>query len=122
MIPSIVARQTRETLLDYLRTTFDFSDAGFSKTFYEFLDSPEGLFRGPYVDVRLPFRNVSPVPPALSRFDHSSIRIGISTAPFSCYGRRTGASGATTKPTPCATSCSTSCTPTTAPRAATSPA
>lgn len=56
MIPSIVARQVRETVLDYLRTTFGLADGEFEGELFEFLDGEGGLFKGPYVDVRLPFR------------------------------------------------------------------
>jgi DEAD/DEAH box helicase domain-containing protein len=56
MIPSIVARQTRETVLDYLRTTFSLSDPVVEQALFSFLDSKEGMFRGPFLDVRLPFR------------------------------------------------------------------
>ena len=57
MIPSVVARQVRETVLDYLRTTFALADSEFERALFDFLDSEEGLFKGPYVDIRLPFRN-----------------------------------------------------------------
>ncbi|HYD48274.1 MAG TPA: DEAD/DEAH box helicase, partial [Terriglobales bacterium] len=56
MIPSVVARQVRDTILDYLGTTFDLADEEFSRSLFAFLDGPEGLFKGPYIDVRLPFR------------------------------------------------------------------
>ncbi len=56
MIPSIVARQVRETIRDYLETTFALADPDFERALFDFLDSEAGLFKGPYVDVRLPFR------------------------------------------------------------------
>ena len=56
MIPSVVARQVRETVLDYLRTTFDLADNGFEAALFDFLGSDEGLFKGPYIDIKLPFR------------------------------------------------------------------
>lgn len=59
MIPTVVARQVRETVLDYLRTTFALTDDRFADALFGFLDSPAGLFRGPYVDVRLPFRKAA---------------------------------------------------------------
>lgn len=52
----MLADQLRETALDYLRTTFHLSDAEFESRLFQFLDGEEGMFRGPYVDVRLPFR------------------------------------------------------------------
>jgi len=65
MIPTVVARQVRETILDYLRTTFALADDRVADALFGFLDSPAGLFRGPYVDVRLPFRKAeegAPIP------------------------------------------------------------
>jgi len=59
MIPSIVARQTRETVLDYLRTTFSLSEVDVEKALFEFLDGPRGMFRGSFVDLRLPFRKAT---------------------------------------------------------------
>jgi DEAD/DEAH box helicase domain-containing protein len=59
MIPTVVARQTRETVLDYLRTTFALADDRFADALFGFLDAPGGLFRGPYLDVRLPFRKAT---------------------------------------------------------------
>ena len=59
MIPSVVARQVRETILDYLRTTFALADAEFADALFAFLDGEEGLFKGPYLDVRLPFKKAA---------------------------------------------------------------
>ena len=56
MIPSAVAREARENLLDYLQTTYGLTDPDFEAALFEYLSGPEGLFRGPYLDVRLPFR------------------------------------------------------------------
>ncbi len=60
MIPSVLAREVRASLVDYLRTTFAFSDAAFESALFAHLEGPEGLFRGPYVDIRLPFRKAAP--------------------------------------------------------------
>lgn len=56
MTPSVVARQVRETILDYLRTTFALADESFETSLFAFLDGDNGLFKGPYLDIRLPFR------------------------------------------------------------------
>ncbi len=56
MIPSAVAREARENLLDYLQTTYGLTDERLEQALLEFLGGPDGVFRGPYVDVRLPFR------------------------------------------------------------------
>ena len=58
MIPTAVAREARENLLDYLRTTYALADSDFERALFKYLSGPEGLFRGPYLDVRLPFRQV----------------------------------------------------------------
>lgn len=55
MIPSAVAREARENVLDYLRTTFALKDPVLERELIAFLDGPDGMFRGPYLDVRLPF-------------------------------------------------------------------
>ena len=57
MLPASVAEQTRSTLLAYLRTTFGFRDAALERALFAFLSDPAtGLFRGPFLDLRLPFR------------------------------------------------------------------
>jgi DEAD/DEAH box helicase domain-containing protein len=57
MLPASVAEQTRSTLLAYLRTTFGFRDAALERALFAFLTDPAtGLFRGPFLDLRLPFR------------------------------------------------------------------
>ncbi len=56
MNPFVLSRQVQQTLLDYLKTTFHLSDRAFERQLFDFLESPEGMFCGPYVDVRLPFR------------------------------------------------------------------
>ncbi|MBL4771894.1 MAG: DEAD/DEAH box helicase, partial [Planctomycetes bacterium] len=58
MLPTIVAREARENLLDYLRATFGLKDEEFERVLFEHLSGGDGLFRGPYLDVRLPFRQV----------------------------------------------------------------
>lgn len=60
MIPSVVVGQVRSVVFDYLRTTFDLADADFERALFDCLDGPDGLFKGPYVDVRLPFRKAGP--------------------------------------------------------------
>lgn len=66
MIPLTVAAEIKETILDYLITTFNFQDQAVEQALLEFLqNSDSGLFKGPYVHLRLPFRRASsdvPVP------------------------------------------------------------
>jgi DEAD/DEAH box helicase domain-containing protein len=60
MLPLTVAHQLRGTLLDYLRTTFGFKDAQLEQALFAHLTHPtHGLFKGPFVDVRLPFREAT---------------------------------------------------------------
>ncbi len=56
MIPAVVAEQIRASVLDYLQTTFNLSDPEVEGALFDFLTGPDGLFKGPYVDLRLPFR------------------------------------------------------------------
>lgn len=57
MIPLIVADELRRTIVDYLETTFAFRDEATAEALRQFLLDPEhGIFRGPYLNVRLPFR------------------------------------------------------------------
>lgn len=59
MIPSLVAGEIRRALVDYLATTFSLSDDDVREALADFLTDPhQGIFRGPYVRVRTPFRAV----------------------------------------------------------------
>jgi DEAD/DEAH box helicase domain-containing protein len=65
MIPALVAAEVRETLLDYLRTTWALSDRELERALFSFLESDRrdggtGIFQGPYLRLRLPFE---PAPP-----------------------------------------------------------
>lgn len=57
MIPSVVSTQLQATIRDYLRTTFSLRDRVYEQALLSVLgDRERGLFKGPYVDLRLPFR------------------------------------------------------------------
>ncbi|CAM3786081.1 DEAD/DEAH box helicase [Smaragdicoccus niigatensis] len=57
LLPTSQAASIRDSLLDYLGTTFSLADVDARNALEEFLQHPEtGLFRGPYVRLRLPFR------------------------------------------------------------------
>jgi DEAD/DEAH box helicase domain-containing protein len=62
MIPYTIAEEIRSTLLDYLTTTFSFQDQAVEQALLDFLapqqpgNAGEGLFKGPYISLRLPFR------------------------------------------------------------------
>ena len=57
LLPSRQAAQIRAGLVDYLTTTFALSDEEARSALRAFLDDPDnGIFRGPYVRARVPFR------------------------------------------------------------------
>ena len=57
MRPSIVAEELRRTITDYLATTFALTDEREREALAAFLDDPkDGIFRGPYLRIRTPFR------------------------------------------------------------------
>ena len=65
MIPLTLAAEIRDTLLDYLTTTFNFQNHAVEEALLAFLtgrDGGPGMFRGPYVHLRLPFRRILPDP------------------------------------------------------------
>ena len=55
MIPSVVATQLQDSLVDYIQATLAFDDVDFDNAFADHLRGPEGLFRGPYLRLGLPF-------------------------------------------------------------------
>ncbi len=61
MIPSLVVTEIRQALVEYLATTFALSDDDTRDALSKFLtEAGEGIFRGPYLRVRSPFRQVGP--------------------------------------------------------------
>ena len=60
LLPSAQAREIREGLLDYLTTTFALADPDAQLALTEFLsDREHGIFKGPYLRLRLPHRRLS---------------------------------------------------------------
>ncbi|WP_424185357.1 DEAD/DEAH box helicase [Actinokineospora sp. G85] len=56
MLPSLIAGELQTALTKYLGTTFALADEDVRERLETFLTSPEdGIFRGPYVRLRLPF-------------------------------------------------------------------
>lgn len=66
MIPLTIAEEIRSTLLDYLTTTFSFQDQAVEQALLDFfvpqqpVHAGEGLFKGPFISLRLPFRKADP--------------------------------------------------------------
>jgi DEAD/DEAH box helicase domain-containing protein len=57
MLPTVVSSEIERALFDYLQTTFRLQDKSLEAALFAFLrDGETGMFRGPYLDVRLPFR------------------------------------------------------------------
>ncbi|KYF78234.1 hypothetical protein BE11_12325 [Sorangium cellulosum] len=55
MIPHLVAAEIRETLLDYLRSTWQLADRDLERALLAFLSGERGMFKGPWVRLGLPF-------------------------------------------------------------------
>ena len=50
------AYEIKESVLAYLKATFNFQDKKVYKAFFDFINHPiEGLFKGPYISLKLPF-------------------------------------------------------------------
>ncbi|GIL33998.1 DEAD/DEAH box helicase [Phycicoccus sp. DTK01] len=57
LLPTLVATDVRGGLVDYLTTTFALADPEAAQALGTFLDDPhDGMFKGPYARLRLPFR------------------------------------------------------------------
>lgn len=57
LLPTVQAGEIRDGLLDYLTTTFALADPDAQLALADFLsDRQHGIFRGPYLRLRLPFR------------------------------------------------------------------
>jgi len=55
VIPSVVSEQVQTGVEDFLRTTFPITNPFFAGALERLLESPNGLFRGPYLTIKLPF-------------------------------------------------------------------
>ncbi|NCC60076.1 MAG: DEAD/DEAH box helicase [Verrucomicrobiae bacterium] len=56
MIPSVIARQVRQGIADFLRTTYPPAEPFFEGVVERLLADPEAVFKGPYITLKLPFR------------------------------------------------------------------
>ncbi|MED5374279.1 MAG: DEAD/DEAH box helicase [Myxococcota bacterium] len=66
MIPSVVARQLQDNLLDYVGATLALSDAAVDDALQAHLAGKNGLFAGPYLRLGLPFASApADAPPVL---------------------------------------------------------
>jgi DEAD/DEAH box helicase domain-containing protein len=61
MLPLQQAYEVQHSILEYLKATFSFKDRAVHDAFYQFITHPgEGIFKGPYVSLKLPFVNAGP--------------------------------------------------------------
>ncbi len=56
MIPSIVARQLKDGLTEYLETTFPISNEFFKDSMKNFIEEKGQIFKDPYISIKLPFK------------------------------------------------------------------
>lgn len=60
MLPLQQAYEVQHSILEYLKATFSFKDRAVHEAFYRFVtDSEDGIFKGPYVSLKLPFVKAS---------------------------------------------------------------
>jgi DEAD/DEAH box helicase domain-containing protein len=56
MLPLQQAYEVQHSILEYLKATFSFKDKTVHEAFYKFVtDEEDGIFKGPYVSLKLPF-------------------------------------------------------------------
>ncbi|MCP2243347.1 DEAD/DEAH box helicase [Lentzea aerocolonigenes] len=61
MRPTLEARGLKESLLQYLSTTYALTDEGARESLHRFLgDETSGMFRGPFLRIRTPFTTADP--------------------------------------------------------------
>lgn len=56
MLPLQQAFEVKESILEFIRTMYEFKDSDVQKSFYEFIEDPHhGLIKGPYISLKAPF-------------------------------------------------------------------
>jgi DEAD/DEAH box helicase domain-containing protein len=64
MLPSQVAAQLKQSVIDFLQTTFAFTNPDLRVALEHFAgDRSAGLFKGPYISLRLPYKHAAPESP-----------------------------------------------------------
>lgn len=56
MLPAVISREIEQGIKSFLRTTFPSATPVFARTLESLLDDPGSVFKGPYYQLRLPFR------------------------------------------------------------------
>lgn len=62
MLPSILARQLKRGIGDYIETTFPMTNEPFKGSIHNMLNTKNSVYHEPYVSVRLPFRVAEAMP------------------------------------------------------------
>jgi DEAD/DEAH box helicase domain-containing protein len=78
MLPLQQAYEVQHSILEYLKATFSFKDKTVHEAFYKFVtDKEDGIFKGPYVSLKLPFVKASDdeiiplqIAPGFPPYDH----------------------------------------------------
>lgn len=78
MLPLQQAYEVKHSIIEYLKATFSFKDKLVHKAFYDFITKEdEGIFKGPYVSIKLPFvtantNDIIPleIKPSFPPYDH----------------------------------------------------
>ena len=78
MLPLQQAYEVQYSILEYLKATFNFKDKAVHAAFYKFVtDTEDGIFKGPYVSLKLPFVKAKEdqiiplqIKPAFPPYDH----------------------------------------------------
>lgn len=56
MLPLQQAYEVKESILEYIRTSYNFKEDAVQKAFYDFIEDPnKGMIKGPYVSLKAPF-------------------------------------------------------------------
>ena len=56
MLPLQQAFEVKESILEFIRTTYELKDSDVHKAFYAFIRDPKhGLIKGPYISFKAPF-------------------------------------------------------------------
>lgn len=64
MLPLQQAYEVKQSIIEYLKATFSFKEKLVSDAFYNFIEDPkEGIFKGPYVSLKLPFETYQETEP-----------------------------------------------------------
>ena len=59
MLPSVVTRQVKQRITDFLQTTFPVTTNLFAGALDRLLAREDSIFKGPFISIQLPFRSGS---------------------------------------------------------------